>query len=316
MPTEARAILPSRISRADFLRGSLAALCASALGTPARAQNPGDKMHTRKIPSSGAALPVVGCGTWRGFDVGEGASERAALADVLRALFEAGGSVIDSSPMYGRAEAVVGDLLSADKSRDKAFLATKVWTSGREAGVAQMQRSMRLLRTDHIELMQVHNLLDWRTHLATLRGWKREKRITYLGVTHYTPSAYDDLEAVMRAEQLDFVQLNYAIDDRTAERRLLPLAADRGIAVLVNLPFGGGGLLKSLRNKPLPDWAGEIECRSWAQILLKYVLGHPAVTCVIPGTSRPEHMRENAAAGRGPLPDAAFRAKMVASLRL
>jgi aryl-alcohol dehydrogenase-like predicted oxidoreductase len=316
MPTEARAILPSRISRADFLRGSLAALCASALGTPARAENPGDKMHTRKIPSSGAVLPVVGCGTWRGFDVGEGASERAPLADVLRALFETGGSVIDSSPMYGRAEAVVGDLLSADKSRDKAFLATKVWTSGREAGVAQMQRSMRLLRTDHIELMQVHNLLDWRTHLATLRGWKREKRITYLGVTHYTPSAYDDLEAAMRAEQLDFVQLNYAIDDRTAERRLLPLAADRGIAVLVNLPFGGGGLLKSLRNKPLPDWAGEIECRSWAQILLKYVLGHPAVTCVIPGTSRPEHMRENAAAGRGALPDAAFRAKMVASLRL
>jgi aryl-alcohol dehydrogenase-like predicted oxidoreductase len=316
MPAEAPAILPSRISRADFLRGSLAALCASALGTPARAQNPGDKMHTRKIPSSGTALPVVGCGTWRGFDVGEGASERAPLADVLRALFEAGGSVIDSSPMYGRAEAVVGDLLSADKSRDKAFLATKVWTSGREAGVAQMQRSMRLLRTDHIELMQVHNLLDWRTHLATLRGWKREKRIAYLGVTHYTPSAYDDLEAVMRAEQLDFVQLNYAIDDRTAERRLLPLAADRGIAVVVNLPFGGGGLLKSLRNRPLPDWAGEIECRSWAQILLKYVLGHPAVTCVIPGTSRPEHMRENAAAGRGPLPDAAFRAKMVASLRL
>jgi aryl-alcohol dehydrogenase-like predicted oxidoreductase len=316
MPEQTPPIVPSRVSRAEFLRGSLAVLCTAALKAPARAQTPGDKMHTRKIPSSGAPLPVVGVGTWRGFDVGEGAGERAPLAEVLRALFEAGGSVVDSSPMYGRAEAVAGDLLAAANGRDKAFIATKVWTSGREAGIAQMQRSMRLLRTDHIDLMQVHNLLDWRIHLATLRAWKREKRISYLGVTHYTPSAYGELEAVMRAEQLDFVQFNYAIDDRTAERRLLPLAADRGIAVLVNLPFGGGGLLRSLRNKSLPDWAGEIECRSWAQILLKYVLGHPAVTCVIPGTSRPEHMRENAEAGLGPLPDAAFRAKMVASLRL
>ena len=273
-------------------------------------------MHTRKIPSSGAALPVIGCGTWRTFDVGESPSERAPLVEVLRVLFEAGGSVIDSSPMYGRAEAVVGDLLSAAHNRDQAFIATKVWTTGRAAGIAQMQRSMRLLRTDHIELMQVHNLLDWRTHLATLRGWKRDGRISYLGVTHYTPSAYGELEAVMRAETLDFVQLNYAIDDRAAERRLLPLAADRGIAVLVNQPFGGGGLLARLRNKPLPDWSGEIECRSWAQILLKYVLGHPAVTCAIPGTGRPEHMQENAAAGFGTLPDAAFRAKMVTSLRL
>ncbi len=273
-------------------------------------------MQTRKIPSSGTALPVVGCGTWRAFDVGDGAGERTPLAEVLRVLFEAGGSVIDSSPMYGRAEGVVGDLLAAAHNRGNAFLATKVWTSGRAAGITQMQRSLQLLRTDHIELMQVHNLVDWRTHLATLRGWKREKRISYLGVTHYTPSAYDELEAVLRAEPLDFVQLDYAIDDRTAERRLLPLAADRGIAVLVNRPFGGGGLLQKLRNQPLPDWAGEIGCRSWAQILLKYVLGHPAVTCVIPGTSRPEHMRENADAGVGPLPDAAFRAKMVASLRL
>jgi aryl-alcohol dehydrogenase-like predicted oxidoreductase len=222
MPAEKPPTIPSRVSRAEFLRGSLAAFGASVLGPAARAQHPGDKMHTRKIPSSGAALPVIGVGTWRGFDVGEGASERAPLAEVLRALFDAGGSVIDSSPMYGRAEAVAGDLLATANSRDRAFVATKVWTSGREAGVAQMQRSMRLLRTDHIDLMQVHNLLDWRIHLATLRAWKREKRISYLGVTHYTPSAYDQLEAVVRAEQLDFVQLNYAIDDRTAERRLLP----------------------------------------------------------------------------------------------
>jgi diketogulonate reductase-like aldo/keto reductase len=304
------------LTRADFLRGSGGALCALALGSASRGQAQDTKMHTRKIPSSGADLPVIGCGTWRGFDVGESPHERAPLAEVLRVLFEAGGSVIDSSPMYGRAEAVVGDLLGAAHARDKAFIATKVWTSGRAAGVAQMQRSLRLLRTDRIELMQVHNLLDWRVHLATLRDWKAESRIRYLGVTHYTPSAYDELERVMRSEKLDFVQLNYAIDDRAAERSLLPLAADRGIAVLVNQPFGGGGLLRGLHRRPLPDWAAEIGCESWAQILLKYVLGHPAVTCAIPGTGRPEHMAENTRAGAGKLPDAALRAKMLASLRL
>src|ERR1700674_1290170 len=281
MPPPAPPIASSRMTRAGFVRGSLGALCAAALGAPARAQAPGAKMHTRKIPSGGAALPVIGCGTWRAFDVGDSAGERAPLAEVLRVLFEAGGSVIDSSPMYGRAEAVVGDVLSAAHNRDQAFIATKVWTTGRAAGIAQMQRSMQLLRADHIELMQVHNLLDWRTQLATLRGFKRDGRIRYLGLTHYTPSAYDDLEAVMRSEGLDFVQLNSAIEARAAERRLLPLAVDRGVAVLVNRPFGGGDLLHGLRNRPLPDWAGEIECRSWAQILLKYLLGHPAVTCVI-----------------------------------
>jgi diketogulonate reductase-like aldo/keto reductase len=243
-------------------------------------------------------------------------AERAPLAEVLRVLFEAGGSVIDTSPMYGRAEEVVGDLLSAAQSRDKAFIATKVWTRGHTAGVSQMQSSMQRLRTDHIDLMQVHNLLDWQTHLATLRSWKQDGRITYLGVTHYRSSAYDELERVMRCEMLDFVQLNYSIDDRAAEHRLLPLAADRGIAVLVNQPFGGGGLLRSLRERPLPDWALEIDCQSWAQILLKYVLGHPAVTCAIPGTSRPEHMQENARAGCGNQPNASFRAKMVASMGL
>ena len=188
-------------------------------------------------------------------------------------------------------------------TRKRAFVATKVWTRGRAQGIAQMQQSMSLLRTDHIDLMQIHNLVDWRTHLATLRGWKKDGRITYLGVTHYTSSAYDELEAVMRAETLDFVQLNYAADDRAAEQRLLPLAADRGIAVLVNRPFGEGGLLRSLRNRPVPDWFAEIGCTSWAQGLLKFVLGNPAVTCVIPGTSRPEHMRDNVQAGFGRMPD-------------
>jgi diketogulonate reductase-like aldo/keto reductase len=271
-------------------------------------------MHTRPIPSTGAPLPVIGCGTWRAFDVGSGQGERARLQEVLGALFAAGGRVIDSSPMYGRAEGVVGDLLATEPAGNDAFIATKVWTAGKADGIAQMRRSLRLLRREQISLMQVHNLLDWRTQLATLREWKQEGRISYLGVTHYTASAYAELEKVMRAERLDFVQLNYAIDDRAAEARLLPLAAERGVAVLVNRPFGGGGLLRALAGRPLPSWAGDIDCRSWAQILLKYVLGHPAVTCAIPGTSQPQHMRENAQAGGGNLPDAALRRQMAAAL--
>jgi aryl-alcohol dehydrogenase-like predicted oxidoreductase len=300
-------------SRAAFLRGAAGFGCALALDAAAGAQPSEEKMQTRLIPSSGKALPVIGCGTWQTFDVGASAAARAPLAEVLRVLFAAGGSVIDSSPMYGKAEGVVGDLLTASHSRDQAFIATKVWTTGRQAGIDQMQRSLALLGTDHIELMQVHNLVDWRTQLATLRAWKQEKRISYLGMTHYTSSGYAELEAVMRAEPLDFVQLDYAIDDRGAEARLLPLAADRGIAILVNQPFGGGGLIRRLSGKPLPGWAAEIGCQSWAQILLKFVLGHPAVTCVIPGTSKPEHMRDNARAGLLPMPDAAMRAKMAAA---
>jgi aryl-alcohol dehydrogenase-like predicted oxidoreductase len=270
-------------------------------------------MHTRSIPATGEALPVIGLGTWRGFDVGAGERERAPLRAVLDVLFEWGGRVIDSSPMYGRAEAVIGGLLSERPERGRAFLATKVWTSGEAAGMAQMQRSSELLG-QRIDLMQIHNLLDWRRHLPTLRAMKLEGRIRYLGVTHYTASGYDELERVMRAEPLDFVQLNYALDDRAAEERLLPLAAARGMAVLVNRPFGGGGLLRRLHGRPLPAWAAEVECRSWSQILLKFVLSHPAVTCAIPGTGHPEHMRENAAAGSGRLPDAALRARMIAAL--
>ena len=299
------------IDRAGFLRLAAGGLTTPFLGPATIAK---EKMHTRKVPSSGEALPVIGVGTWRTFDVGTGAKERAPLAEVLKTLFAAGGSVIDSSPMYGASEGVVGDLLAQMNAHDEAFLATKVWTQGRDAGIRQMQDSMRLLKDERLDLMQIHNLVDWRVHLATLRAWKSEGRIRYLGITHYTPGAHDQLEAVMRAEKIDFVQLNYAIDDRAAEKRLLPLAADRGIAVLVNQPFGGGGLIRSLRDKPLPDWAKEIDCTSWAQALLKFCLGHPAVTCVIPGTSRPEHMADNARAGIGKIPDAALRARMAASL--
>ena len=271
-------------------------------------------MHQRKIPSNGELLPVIGCGTWRTFDVGSKPEDRAPLAEVLRILFEAGGSVIDTSPMYGSAEAVVGDLLAASHTRDKAFIATKVWTSGHENGIAQMRQSMRLLKTDRIDLMQIHNLLDWRAHLPTLRAWKAEGRIRLLGVTHYTQSAHDELEQVLRAEKWDFMQLNYALDDRAVEQRLLPLAIERGTAVIVNQPFGGGGLLRKLSTRKLPGWASEISCKSWAQILLKFVLAHPAVTCAIPGTGKPEHMQDNVQAGLGIYPDAAMLKKMVAEI--
>jgi len=278
------------------------------------AAQPAVQMNRRRIPSSGELLPVVGVGTWRTFDVGSKPEDRAPVADVLRVLFEAGGSVIDTSPMYGAAEAVVGSLLAAAGSRSKAFLATKVWTSGRDSGIAQMQASMRLLRTDRIDLMQIHNLVDWRAHLPTLRAWKDDGRIRYLGITHYTQSAHDELERVMRAEKWDFVQLNYALDDRAVEQRLLPLAAERGIAVIVNQPFGGGGLLRKLSARKLPDWAGEIDVTSWAQLLLKFVLANPAVTCVIPGTGKPEHMKDNLQAGFGTYPDAALLKRMVAEI--
>ncbi|MDP1961081.1 MAG: aldo/keto reductase [Reyranella sp.] len=298
-------------------RSALLGLTGAAVLSAGRSvaqTTPGVRMHQRKIPSNGEMLPIVGCGTWRTFDVGAKPEDRAPLAEVLRILFEAGGSVIDTSPMYGSAEAVVGDLLAAAGTRSKAFIATKVWTSGHDNGVAQMRQSMRLLKTDRIDLMQIHNLLDWRAHLPTLRAWKTEGRIRLMGVTHYTQSAHDELEAVLRAEKWDFVQLNYALDDRAVERRLLPLAAERGIAVLVNQPFGGGGLLRKLSSRKLPDWAGEIGCASWAQLLLKFVLANPTVTAVIPGTGKPEHMKDNAQAGLGVYPDAAILKKMVAIL--
>lgn len=264
-------------------------------------------MHTRPIPSSGEQLPVIGCGTYRGFDVGSNSPAFRQLPGVLEALFAAGGSVIDSSPMYGRAEAVTGTLLQTANSRSKAFVATKVWTRGRDAGTAEMQRSMELLKSNPIDLMQIHNLLDWKTHLRTLRAWKEAGRIRYLGITHYTVSAFAELEAVMRAEPLDFVQFNYSAVDRAAERRLLPLAAERGIAVLVNYPLASGAAVRGVSSRPLPGWATDIECTSWSQLLLKFVVGHPGVTCAIPGTGNPEHMAHNARAGSGPLPDESMR---------
>ena len=264
----------------------------------------------RPIPSSGEMIPAVGLGTWRTFDVGSGAAERAPLREVLKSFVDLGGRVLDSSPMYGNAESVAGDLAAELGVTERLFLATKVWTSGREAGVAQMEQSAKRLRTRRLDLMQIHNLLDWRTHLRTLRDWKAAGRIRYLGVTHYTAGAYDELERVLRGETLDFVQINYSLGERTAERRILPLAKERGIAVLVNRPFAEGGLFGRVRGQALPAWAAEADCESWAQIFLKWILAHPAVTCVIPATSRPQHLADNMKAGTGRLPDAAMRERM------
>lgn len=261
----------------------------------------GSAMPVRTIPRSGEALPVLGLGTWSVFDVGAGVREP--LLAVVRALFAAGGRVLDSSPMYGRAEEVAGDLVAAAAPSSPPFLATKVWTEGRAAGIRQMETSLRRLRAARLDLLQVHNLVDWRTHLRTLRAWRDEGRVRYLGVTHYTPSAHDELERVLRAAPWDFVQLDYALDDRAAEARLLPLAAERGVAVLVNRPFGGGALLRRLAGVPLPSVAAELGCATWAQCALKFVLAHPAVTCVIPATSRVAHLEEDLGALAGPLPD-------------
>jgi diketogulonate reductase-like aldo/keto reductase len=285
-------------------------MAAAAMGPAPRAG--AAALLERAIPASGEALPAVGLGTWRTFDVGAGAVERAPLRAVLQRFVALGGRVIDSSPMYGAAESVVGDLATELGVGARLFVATKVWTSGREAGIAQMERSLRRLHRPTLDLIQIHNLLDWRTHLRTLREWKQAGRVRYVGVTHYTASGYDELERVLRDERLDFVQLNYSLGEREAEQRLLPLARDRGVAVLVNRPFSEGGLFARVRSRPLPDWAAAAGCESWAQLFLKWILAHPAVTCVIPATSRLEHLEDNMKAGTGPLPDAATRARMVA----
>ncbi len=220
---------------------------------------------------------------------------------MLRRFIAHGGRVIDSSPMYGAAESVIGDLLG-DLRHPDMFYATKVWTRGREAGVEQMER---------MDLMQVHNLVDWRTHLKTLRAWKDDGRVRYVGITHYVESAFDELASIMRQERLDFVQLPYNLARRRAEARLLPLARDRGIAVMVNVPFGNGALFRAVKGKPLPGWAAEAGAESWAQVFLKFILSHPDVTCVIPATSDPAHLVDNMGAGTEPLPDAALRERMV-----
>jgi aryl-alcohol dehydrogenase-like predicted oxidoreductase len=278
------------------------------MNTPASAQP--STILKRTIPRSGEMLPAVGVGTWQTFDVGAKAPERAELSEVLRLLAQSGGSVVDSSPMYGKSESVVGDLAAGLGLREKLFYATKVWTSGRDAGIRQMETSFRLMQAQRMDLMQVHNLLDLSVHAKTLREWKTAGRIRYTGITHYHDGAHAELESIVKTREWDFVQFNYSMAERGAEKRLLPACADSGTAVLINRPFSQGSLFPKVKGKPLPGWAAEFDCASWAQFFLKYLLAHPAVTCVIPGTSRVAHLKDNVQAGMGRLPDAAMRRRM------
>jgi diketogulonate reductase-like aldo/keto reductase len=298
------------ISRRRYLQTLAAGLAAMTLPTVNLfgAAN----ISMRKIPKSGELIPVVGLGTYDAFDVGANASDRDPTKEVLQRFVELGGTCVDSSPMYGRAETVIGDLSAELKINEQLWIATKVWTSGKESGIAQMNDSLRKLRREKIELMQVHNLQDAKTHLATMRDWKKSGKIKYLGVTHYHAGAYDALEQAIKSGEMDFVQFNYSIVERDAEQRMLKLAADVGTAVIVNRPYANGSIFGAVKGKSLPDWASEIDCASWGQFFLKYILGHSAVTCVIPATRNPKHLIDNMGAAQGRLPDEAMRKKMAA----
>jgi diketogulonate reductase-like aldo/keto reductase len=303
------------MNRRHFLGTMAMALGSGVAGAASPSPGGAQQSHElvkRKIPSAtnGESVPVIGMGTWNTFDVGDGAGERAPLVKVLEMFYAAGARLIDSSPMYGNAENVTGDLVQQLGKQSSTFYATKVWTSGRDKGLAQIEHSLRAMKTPRLDLLQIHNLVDWRTHVATLRQLKSDGRIRYAGVTHYTVGAHSEIEAVLRAERFDFAQFNYSIGTRAAEQRLLPYCQEHGIGVLINRPFEEGGLFTRVRNRKLPGYAKEIGCTSWAQVFLKYIVSHPAVTCVIPATSRPEHMQDNLQAGFAPLPDAALRERM------
>jgi len=267
-------------------------------------------MLTRPIPATGEALPVIGLGTWQVFDVGADASARAPLRDVLRTFFAAGGRMVDSSPMYGASESVVGDLCTELTICEPLFVATKVWTSGRDAGIRQMETSFKRLRVEKMDLMQVHNLVDVATHAKTLADWKAKGRVRFIGITHYTSSAYADVEKWLKTGQYDFLQINYSLAERESAQRLLPLARERNVAVIANRPFAEGAMFRRVRGKPVPEWAKEAGMATWAQYFLKWIVSHPAVTCAIPGTGRADHLADNLAAGTGPLPAEALRARM------
>jgi aryl-alcohol dehydrogenase-like predicted oxidoreductase len=268
-------------------------------------------MLTRAIPSSGEKLSVIGLGTWNVFDVNLTADKETQLGEVLSLFVKLGGQVIDSSPMYGRAEEVVGSLTSKLGLRTKLFLATKVWTRGKQAGIESMERSASRLQTKRIDLMQVHNLVDVSTQLTAMREWKAQGRFRYIGITHHNSSAFADVEKVLRAEKVDFLQINYSIMEPEAESRILPLAQDRQVAVIINRPFGGGDLFSRVRGKPLPDWVKEFDCESWAQFSLKWIIANPAVTCAIPATNNLEHLKDNLESGLGRFPDSKMRGRMI-----
>jgi diketogulonate reductase-like aldo/keto reductase len=300
------------LSRRELIRAALGfAAVPFAVSGADRARSRAPVMQSRPIPHSNEQIPVVGLGTWQTFDVPlSDARGVERLTQTVRALHAAGGRVVDSSPMYGRSEETFGAIAQRLGLTDDLFLATKVWTSGEHAGVAQMRQSAAYFHRRTVDLMQVHNLLDWKTHLRSIRRDRDAGLVRYVGVSHYTASAYPELERVIRDEPLDFVQLAYSPGYRAAERSLLPLAADRGVAVIVNRPFDGGGGLRAVLSKPLPDDVRSYAA-SWAQAFLNFILAHPAVTCVIPGTSSPQHMADNAAAGSGALPSARERQQLL-----
>ena len=273
-----------------------------------------DSVVRRAIPTSNEKIPAVGLGTWQTFDVDESDAERSPLRSVLKTLVEKGGSVVDSSPMYGNSERVVGELSTDLHLNDKLFIATKVWTSGEAAGIKQMNNSFSLLKRQKIDLMQIHNLVDWETHIKTLRTWKDEGKIRYIGITHYTESAFERIEQILKTTPLDFLQIKYSLLSRKAEERLFPLAQEKKVAVIINQPFEEGDLFSRVKGKTLPVWAGEFDCKSWAQFFLKFILMQPAVTCVIPGTSKPHHMLDNLQAGMGKLPTESHRARMISAV--
>jgi diketogulonate reductase-like aldo/keto reductase len=298
-----------RISRRAAI-GQFATIGAMLMTGSRDSSAAAESIARRAIPASGEPIPVIGLGTWQAFDVGSAESARAPLGEVLTRFVGSGGTVVDSSPMYGRAEAVVGDLAASLDIQAKLFDATKVWTSGQQEGVRQMEESFRRLRVRRMDLMQIHNLLDLKAHTETLLKCKAEGRVRYIGITHYTAGAHAELERLVRTKTYDFVQINYSLGERDAERRLLPAAQEAGVAVLINRPFGSGALFRRVRGDPLPEWAADIGCASWAQVFLKWIIGHPAVTCAIPATSNPKHLVDNMAAGLGPPPDANMRQRM------
>ena len=297
------------LTRAEFLRLAAAAGVTLGLGR-AHAAVPEATMTTRAIPKTDETLPVVGLSTYRSFSVGGGGEVRSSRREVLRSLFSHGGKVVDSSPLYGRAEEVLGALISDLDAEGQAFLSSKIAVEDPARAVQQAERTMRYLRTEHLDLMQVQDMLNWRGHMPTLRSWKENGRVRYLGVTHHSVDALDQIAEIIQSEEIDFVQLAYTISHPEAEDRVLPLAADKGVAVIIGRPFLGGADFDTLRGEPLPDWATEIDCTSWAQFFLKFILSHPAVTCVTPATSRPDQMLDNLGAGSGRMPDDALRKKM------
>ncbi len=287
-------------------------IAAFTIPSMLNAFNTGSKMLKRRIPSTDQPLSVIGLGTWQSFDIGNNSNDRERLSNVLLTIKKHGGQMIDSSPMYGNSEKVVGDLTTKLEIQKDFFYATKVWTTGKQSGIAQMKNSLKTMNRKKMDLMQIHNIVDWKTHVKTLKNWKEKEIIKYWGITHYTNSSHDQLSKIIKTEKPDFVQFNYSIDNRHAEHELISTAVSNNTAIIINRPYNGGSLFKKTKNKPLPEWVKENDINSWGQFFLKYILSNKAINCVIPGTSKPHHALDNMMAGYGILPDDTTRKKMYA----